>query len=353
MRNLAGSHLRQANVQLPRRKVLRTAVAFGLAGLILPPLGACSPEEIPENLTVAGGEPGGFYLEFSTLLAESLQRHGVAHNAVPMTTGGSLENIARLIAGEAHFAVALADAAVEQASSEAGNTNTGNGNPGLIVALGKVYENYVHCVVRRDSGILSLMDLAGKTAAIGARGSGTSFTAHRIIQAAGLGGPSGGSSSNNLRPHEPVKELTLGLNAGLAALRDGSVDAMLWSGGVPTAAITAANGELGLRFLDLSDLIPAMRAEFGAFYDRVLIPEGSYEGTPAVGTLGVANLLLCNRDLDDQTVTKTVELLVGHAQELIPRSSLGVQFLSTETLINTAGVPLHPAAAASYRRLHG
>lgn len=340
MRGGAGSRLLQANLQMPRRAVLRTGAALGLAGLFLPAMGACRPEERPEKLTVAGGEPGGFYLEFATLLADSLRRHGVARNAVPMTTGGSLENIARLLAGEANFAVALADAAVEQASAEAAD-----GEAGKVVALGKVYENYVHCVVRRDSGILTLMDLAGKRAAIGAKGSGTSFTAHRIIQAAGLGVPSG-----NL---EPVQELDLGLNAGLAALRDGSVDAMLWSGGVPTAAITAANAELGLRFLDLSNLIPAMRNLFGAFYDRVIIPESSYEGTPAVGTLGVANLLLCRRDLDDQTVTKTVELLVGHAQELIPGSSLGVQFLSTETLINTAGVPLHPAAAASYRRLHG
>lgn len=338
MSSPAGSQPRHANLQLSRRTVLRAGAALGLAGLSLPTIGACRPAESPENLTVAGGEPGGFYLEFATLLAESLRRHGVARNAVPMTTGGSLENIARLLAGEATFAVALADATVETSSAEEGDTEAGR-----IVALGKVYENYVHCVVRRDSGILTLMDLAGKTAAIGAKGSGTAFTAHRIIQAAGLGGSSG----------KPLKELTLGLNAGLTALKDGSVDAMLWSGGIPTAAITAANGELGLRFLDLSNLIPAMRNQYGAFYDRVIIPENSYEGTPAIGTLGVANLLLCRRDLEDQTVSKTVDLLVGHAQELIPRSSLGVQFLSTETLINTAGVPLHPAAAASYRRLHG
>lgn len=348
MTNNVSSGLQQVNPQLPRRTVLRAWAAAGLAGLILPAIGACRPAESPENLMVAGGEPGGFYLEFATLLAESLQRHGVARNAAPMTTGGSLENIDRLLAGEATFAVALADATVEKAAAEAGGTEAGR-----IVALGKVYENYVHCVVRRDSGILNLPDLAGKTAAIGAKGSGTSFTAHRIIQAAGLGGSSGNPSSTNPPSRQPVKELTLGLNAGLAALRDGSVDAMLWSGGVPTAAITAANRDLGLRFLDLSDLIPALRDQYGAFYDRVIIPENSYEGTPAVGTLGVANLLLCRRDLEDRTVTKTIELLVGHAQELIPRSSLGVQFLSTETLINTAGVPLHPAAAASYRRLHG
>jgi TRAP-type uncharacterized transport system substrate-binding protein len=96
-----------------------------------------------------------------------------------------------------------------------------------------------------------------------------------------------------------------------------------------------------------------MRTRHGVFYDRVLIPEGGYEGTPAVWTVGVANLLLCRSDLDDATVKRTVELLVDHAQELIPRSSLGVQFLSPESLINTAGLPLHPAAAAAYRALHG
>jgi TRAP transporter TAXI family solute receptor len=317
----------------PRRSALKAAVTLGVSSLVLPSLNACTPEDRPDDLKVAGGEPGGFYLEFSTLFAESLRRHGVADDAAPMITGGSLENIERLLAGEATLAVALADAAVEKASGAAGR----------IVALGKVYENYVHCIVRRDSSFQTLTDLAGTTTAIGAAGSGTSFTAHRIIQAAGLG-PSSGNA---------IQELQLGLNDGLAALRDGSVEALLWSGGVPTAAIAAANNELGLRFLDLSPVIHTLRTNHGAFYDRVLIPENSYEGTPAVGTVGVANLLLCRRDLDDRTVTRTVELLVNHAQELIPQSSLGVQFLSRETLVNTAGLPLHPAAAAAYRVLHG
>jgi TRAP-type uncharacterized transport system substrate-binding protein len=67
----------------------------------------------------------------------------------------------------------------------------------------------------------------------------------------------------------------------------------------------------------------------------------------------VTNLLLCRSDLAGTTVQRTVELLVGRAEELIPQSSLGVQFLSPESLINTAGLPLHPGAAAAYRELHG
>lgn len=333
-----------------RRTALKAGLAAGLAGILLPTLTSCTPEDRPGTVTVAGGEQGGFYLEFSTLLAEALQRHGVAENATALTTGGSLDNLDHLLTGKATFAVALADAAAKLAAAEGTAPATGD-----IAALGKVYENYVHCVVRRNSGIRDFSELAGRTVAVGQPGSGTSLTTPRLIEAAGLISTDAGAAAP--KPGAPADKsitvMNLGLNDGLAALRTGSVDALFWSGGVPTAAIAATHKEIGLAFLDLSALIPAMRTRHGAFYDRVLIPAGAYEGIPAVWTVGVANLLLCRHDLAESTVKRTVELLVGFAQELIPRSSLGVQFLSPESLINTAGLPLHPAAEAAYRALHG
>ncbi|PRB40543.1 C4-dicarboxylate ABC transporter substrate-binding protein [Arthrobacter sp. MYb23] len=320
-----------------RRSVLKGAVAIGLGGSSLASTTACTPEEQPKELTVAGGESGGFYLEFATLLAALLQREGVAANAVALTTGGSLENIQRVVSDKATFAVALADAAA-QAAAPAGNP----AQPGDLVALGKVYQNYVHCIVREDSGIRTLADLAGKTAGVGEVGSGTTLTAGRIITAAGLS-----------EPPRTVKQVNLGLNQALASLQDGSIEMMIQSGGVPTAPIAAAAKDIGLRLLDISELIPATRAQSGFFYDRVLIPANSYGNAPAVWTVGVANLLLCRRDLADHVVRQTVELLVDQAQDLVPTSSTGVQFLSPETLINTAGIPLHPAAEAAYRALHG
>ncbi|AUZ33525.1 C4-dicarboxylate ABC transporter substrate-binding protein [Arthrobacter sp. PGP41] len=326
-----------------RREAIRAGVAAGLAGLLLPALAACTPADSPDAVTVAGGEPGGFYLEFATLLAASLQRHGVARQATALTTGGSLDNLRQLAAGQATFAVALADAAAQR---EAGKNSSDAG----ITALGRVYENYVHCVVRKASGIRSIGELAGRTVAVGEPGSGTSLTTPRLLEAAGLGSVAAGGAG---AAGQAVTVLNLGLNDGLAALRAGSVDALFWSGGVPTAAISAAHDDVGLNFLDLSLLLPALRSRYGVFYDRVLIPAGAYGGAPAVWTVGVTNLLLCRRDLDARTVKRTVELLVGHAEELIPRSSLGVQFLSPDSLINTAGIPLHPAAADAYRELHG
>jgi len=311
----------------------------------MPALSGCTPEDRQDLVTVAGGEPGGFYLEFAALLAEALQRHGVADEASALTTGGSLDNLDFLLAGKATFGVALSDSAAQRAA-EGGAGAVG------ISAVGKIYENYVHCVVRQDSGIRDIAGLAGRTVAVGEPGSGTSLTTARLIETAGLASRAPGTGPA-LPAGGTVTVLNLGLNDGLAALQTGSVDALFWSGGVPTAAIAAAHGAAGLALLDLSLLLPALRAKHGLFYDRVLIPAEAYPGIPAVWTVGVANLLLCRSDADARTVRKTVEILVAHANELVPRSSKGVQFLSPEALINTPGLPLHPAAAAAYRDHHG
>lgn len=321
-----------------RRALLKSGLGLVLGAVGLPGIAACTGSRGPAEVTVAGGEAGGFYLEFATLLAESLQRHGIAQRAEPLTTGGSLDNMNRLAAGKATFAVALLDAAVQHAAAQ----QTAGRPAGAMVAVGKVYENYVHCLVRRDTGIRSHRDLAGRRIGIGEAGSGTSLIAHRILEVSGLAGSA-----------TAVTEVNLGLNDGLAALRRKAVDVLFWSGGVPTAAITEANDVSGLRLLDLSDLVLPLRERFGAFYDRVLIPGSGYPGAGSVWTVGVANLLLCRGDLEGNIVRDTVRLLVDHADELVPRSSLGVQFLSPETLINTADLPLHPAAAEAYRRLHG
>lgn len=326
----------EPRADMSRRAVLRNTLQ---AALFAPVLAACTPGGGAQDITVAGGESGGFYLEFATLLAGALQREGVAGKAEPLTTGGSLENLELLKAGKATFAIALADAAAEAAPVSDASA--------AMAAVGKVYENYVHCIVRKDSGIRSLGELAGRRVGTGEARSGTSLTARRILETFGAG-----AGREAFAKHPPL-ERSLGLNAGLAALRAGAVDALFWSGGVPTAAIAALNKDLGISFLDLSALIRPMRARFGPFYDRVLIPENSYAGAPAVWTVGVANLLLCRRDLADRTVERTVELLVNHAADLVPQTSAGVQFLSPDTLINTAGIPLHPAAERAYRALHG
>lgn len=324
--------MKHLDPELPRRRVLELSALGLLAGALPLGLSGCSSTTEADALVVAGGETGGLYHEFATLLAQALTRYGVASSASALMTQASADNIALLLDGTAQLGLALADSvATSPAVAE-----------GKIHALGRVYQNYFHLLVRRQDAIGTVQDLVGKRLGTGAPGSGTWLTGQRILRAAGL-----------KHSGQQAIEQQLGLNDSLAALAEHRLDAMMISGGIAIKSIVELNRRLPLRLLDLATLIPALRADHPGLYDRVVIPQQTYPGMDAVHTIGVANLLLGRADLPDALVSATVRLLIEHAGELVPSSSAGIQFLSPDNLIATAGQPLHPAAADTYRRIHG
>ncbi|WP_431712081.1 TAXI family TRAP transporter solute-binding subunit [Glutamicibacter uratoxydans] len=318
--------------ELSRRSVLRLSSLGLLGGALTGALAGCQRPPAAALVRVAGGEQGGLYHEFAVLLAQALVRYRVADAAEPLVTQASTENIELLLRGEAQLGLALADSvAVSPAIAE-----------GQISALGRVYQNYFHLLVRAEDPIYQVADLRGKPLGAGAKGAGTWLTGQRLLDTAGLKEPGQGAI-----------EYQLGLNAGLRALTSRRIDAMMISGGIAIHAIAQANVQTPLRLLDLSSLIPALRAKYPGLYDRVVVPQDTYHGMPSIHTLGVSNLLIGRTDLPDQLVSDTVRVLVQHAGELIPNTSAGIQFLSLDNLVATAGQPLHPAAAQTYRELHG
>ncbi|QIM15747.1 hypothetical protein G7067_03890 [Leucobacter insecticola] len=70
-------------------------------------------------------------------------------------------------------------------------------------------------------------------------------------------------------------------------------------------------------------------------------------------TLGIPNLLLASSKLADDVVKLIVDALVFDARGLVPKGSVGAQFLTPVSLIDTGTVPLHPAARDRYRELYG
>ncbi len=272
------------------------------------------------EVAIAAGERGGMYFDFATLLAEQL----VDVRGRALETEGSLANLALLAEGRAQVALALADSALVA-------------DPGLkLRALGRVYENYLQLVVREDDPARVPVDLAGRTVSLGAEGSGASLSGERMLVALGLRG--------SVR----VEHLRLGDAA--QALAERRIDALLWSGGVPTPAL---DGLPGIRLLPLAELVPELRAAHGSVYEQVPVPVGVYGATREVPTIGVANLLVCRASLPDEVAAAVTRTLVSRAAALVPRQTLGTQFLDVRSLIGTAGLPLHPGAAATYRDLHG
>jgi TRAP transporter TAXI family solute receptor len=209
-----------------------------------------------------------------------------------------------------------------------------------VTALARVYVNYTHIVVPAGGPVRSLGDLAGRPVAAGAAGSGVQVVAGRLLRAAGLIG------------ERAVKERPLGLAASVAALREGTVDALIWSGGVPTPALSALARELPLRFLPLEGQVSALRERYGPVYTAVTIPAGAYGLTEPVGTIGVGNYLMARADVPEGAVREVLQVVFDRWQVLLREVTAGAR-LEPRFAISTGEVPLHPGAVAYYRSVYG
>jgi uncharacterized protein len=275
-------------------------------------LTACGTSEPSGTIRIAGGEPGGFYHDFAALLSRLSPG---PLTITPIQTGGSADNLKHLREGTADLGLTLSDSA---------HLDQG------IVALGRVYENYLQLVVLESSPYRSPADLVGRPVSLGAAGSGAALQGERLA----LG----------------VREEHYPLRNAIDALKAGEIAALLWSGGVPTPELDKASG---IRLLPLDSFLPRLRQDYGKVYERVDVRMGVYGSQADVPTIGTPNLLVCRPDLSDEYASAVVRLLIAKAAQLVPDQALGTQYLDVRSLIDTGKVSLHPGAAAEYRRLHG
>ncbi|MBB3158389.1 hypothetical protein FHS07_002085 [Microbacterium proteolyticum] len=308
---------------LTRRGFLWAGIAVGAVGVA-----GCSRTP-SRTLTLGCGEPGGSYLQFGELLSSAARDTGGVE-ITALVTEGSVENLALLDAGGVDLALSLSDSAAA--------ATTGDG----FVAIGRVYQNYLQCLVRADDGLTSLTDLSGRVISLGAAGSGAAATARRLLDAGGLTSTS-----------TPPRMIERPFRDAVGDLEQGRIDALFWSGGVPTPQIAALADRTPIRVLDTTPVLPELLRRYPDAYAATTIPAGVYGAESPVPTIGVANLLLTHRGLDDDLARRLVDVLIDDAARLVPPGSLGIQYLTPASLIDTLPVPLHSAAERRYRERYG
>ncbi|GAB3462967.1 TAXI family TRAP transporter solute-binding subunit [Actinophytocola sediminis] len=307
--------------------------AFLLFGAALTASCATTEYNGPQRtLRIAAGESGGFYKEFAELLARVLTEAEPGLRTVALESTGSIANLDLVRAGEADLALVLADAAAAASAGDPPFTEAV-----AVRAIGRVYENYLQLVVLANSPIRTVDDLAGRRVSLGAQGSGAALTGDRLLVASGV---------------QAVVDRHL-LDDAIDNLAEGRIDALLWSGGVPTPALAELDRRRPLRLVDIGEHIDALRDAHGQMYRRVTVPDNGYGHTRRVTTIGVPNLLVTGNELPADVADAVARVLIGRAPELVPAQALGTQYLDRRSLITTAPVPLHPGAAAAYRDLRG
>jgi TRAP transporter TAXI family solute receptor len=294
---------------------------LGLA--VLAAAGCSGPEDGSFELRLATGLAGGPYRPLGDRLAEELRSGGMRVKVMP--TAASVQNLTMMADGRADAGFALADSADDAVRVRH--------QP--VAALARMYMNYAHLVVLKDSAVTTVQQLAGKAVSIGVEGSGTAVTATRVLAAAGLG--------------EPPEMARLDLDASIEALLGGKIEAFFWSGGVPTPALASRDD---VRLVSLEALVPVLRRRYGPVYEDASVPAGTYGGTRSVRTVGTPSYLMCRSSLSADLAYTITETLFSSRDRLQAPSAPGGR-LDERYAIGTGVVPLHPGAARYYRSVYG
>ncbi|MEO3776465.1 TAXI family TRAP transporter solute-binding subunit [Micromonospora sp. B11E3] len=263
-----------------------------------------------------------------------MTRHLPGYEARAEPTRASVDNITRVAGGDMEIGFAQIDNAADAAAGRGGF----EGHPQPVRALARVYSDYIQVLVRADADVSRMSDLRGMRVSTGSLQSGTDVIASRLLAAAGLD------------PEKDVRRARLSLPDTTARLRAGTLDAMFFSGGLPTPGIAdllaAAPGRF--RFLPIANLVEALAAEFGPVYTTAELPREAY-GTPAaVPTITVANLLLVDKDMPDKLAYDLTGLLFAYQTDLGAVHPAGRNF-DRGSAANTDPVPLHPGASRFYQ----
>jgi uncharacterized protein len=321
-----------------RRTMLRAglAVVAAAAGCSRDP-GAAHPDLGPGPLVIAAGQPQGVYEQWASAWSRRFRATYPGTAMVVRSTTGSPVNLALLRGGEVTLAIAALDSCVEALAPSTDRRRPGDGDRAWLRAVARLYDDYLHLLVRAGSPITRVADLRGRRVVVGATGSGTALIANRVL------------ALGDVRPAQTQEQ---GLVRGLDLLRAGAVDAVFWSGGLPTAAVARVAGERdagGVRLVPLDDAGQLLQSSYPVTYRLATIPAGTYRNSRSVATFAVANVLTVAEQAPWQQVRASLQVLFG-GTEAIAADVPAFAGFDARLAVETQPVALHPEAERYYRK---
>lgn len=319
-------------------KPVRRGIAAGLVFvLVMCGLAACSSrasEWTDDEYVIAGGGSTGVYFDYGTHLAEELSG-SLGIRMVTEETAGSVDNLLRVASGDALIGFAQGDAAADAVAGAGAFAE-----PLPVQAVARLYDEYVHVVVRGDSDIDGVADLAGRAVSLGAENSGVNVIAGRVLDAAGVDTAS-------------VRNPQFDLSASIRAMENGEIDGFFWVGGLPTPGIAALAERMPVRLLPVEqDWVIEVNDRYSHAYRPADVPAGMYGLEAATPTMAVPNYLITAESTPPAVVR---DILAGlfDARPRIAQDVPAAALLDRRQAIFTGPVALHPGAVEFYRGLRG
>ncbi|MGH3736541.1 MAG: TAXI family TRAP transporter solute-binding subunit, partial [Micromonosporaceae bacterium] len=278
-------------------------------------------------LPIATGERDGVYYQYGLALRDAIKQTMPALDPYLTVSSSSRRNLELAADGTVQLAFAGADAVASLPSHDTGR----------LATLARLYDNYLHLVVRRGEtpAVRSMTDLRGKRISIGPEGTGTARTAIQLLRVAEL--------------EDAVTIQRLGFHDSATALREGTIDAFFFFGGLPTLPIETLNLVQPIQLIDLGEWIDGLSGH-GDFYTQLTIPASTYgPGIDAVTTVGLPNYLVVPKRMDPDLAYALTDLLFAQREQMAIAHAVVSRLDRRAAIATPRPMRLHPGALAYYR----
>ena len=257
--------------------------------------------------------------------------------ASAVSSRGSVDNINAIVSGLRDSGFAQSDVAYWAYTG----TGTMEGKPPAtdLRTIAALFEEHIHLVTLKDSGINSVADLVGKRVSLDEPGSGTYVDANLILAA-------GGVSTDSIT----VEALKGG--AASEALRNGQIDAFFVVAGYPTGSLVELASAADMKIVPIDGATAeALTSEYG-FFAASEIPDGTYEGVDGAATISVGAQWFTSASQDEELIYNITKALWNdESRKLLDVGHAKGRTITLETALNGVGVPLHPGAERFYREM--
>jgi len=276
-------------------------------------------------ISIGTGGTGGIYYPYGGGVAEIWSKNVTDIKAVAEVTGASVENVKLAHKGETVIGEVMGDVAVAGFKGE----GKFKGKKHDILSMAIMYPNLLQIVTLKKSGITNLEQVKGRNISTGSPGSGTNFMAEAVLKALGI-------------PLDSYKDSRLSFTESANALRDGTIDVGVWSVGPGTSSILdlATTHEIHIIAFTPEQTKKILAAN--ATYSSVELAGGVYRGIDKpVSTIGVWNVMICQKSLDAGLVYKLAKALFEHNDYLV-KIHPSAAYTTPENAVKYSPIPLHP-----------
>lgn len=275
-----------------------------------------------------GGPDGGTYQHYAKAISELSREAGL--KVRPKSSGGSIVNIRVIDSGKADFGAAYSG---DVFKAEKGMLTRDTKKYRNVTALAYFYGAVAQLVVRADSGITSVGQLAGRNVGTGNFGSGAAATCELFF--------------NELGIWHKLRKKFLGYTDAAIEFKKRKLDAFWVFTGFPNGSVRQAAAENSIALINVSKDAEAIGL-FGKYpyFSQVVIPANTYKGI-SEDTLSFQDsaIWIANAGVPADDVYKLLKTVFSdNGLKQMVKAHKSAEGMSVQNGVKGIVTPLHPGA---------